>query len=220
MEIIKILAKTPLPTLLILIGFVMLSIGFGLSFKVIVNVEGMNKTYAKTTGIIALIAGILFYLSNLFSKGMLEFHPPHDPFLVYYLIGVLTVLILCWAVLMFTPAELQVRAIKYCFILFGSLATIAVIWRGMDNYAYLINPKTQNIPLALYERYNYLPYFALLGTGILILVWIISVCTRGELKIENRVPIYNHFVLFCIYLGTCRLAWEFVDYIARVRLPK
>ena len=219
-EIIEILAKTPLPTILVLIGFIVLSIGFGLKFKVIFDVEKLNQTYAKIAGIAFLFIGIFLNLPIFSDKSILKFSGLTDPFLIYYLIGVPVGVILFWVVLKFTPSEMQVRAIKYTVLFVGFLATIAVIWRAIDIYAYISNPELHKMPVGLYKRSTFWPYVVLIGFGILISVWTISVYMREESKLVNRLPIYGYFVKFCMYLITCRLAWEVVDWIARLKIPE
>jgi hypothetical protein len=219
-EIIEILAKTPLPTILVLIGCVMLSIGFGLKLKVIFDVEKLNQTYAKIAGIAFLFGGIFLNLPIFDDKSILKFSGLTDPFLIYYLIGVPVVVILFGIVLKFTSSEMQVRAIKYSVFFVGFLATIAVIWRAIDIYAYISNPELHKEPLGVYKRSSFWPYVVLIAFGILISIWTISVYTREQSKLVNRLPIYGYFVKFCMYLITCRLAWEVVDWIARLKIPE
>jgi hypothetical protein len=219
-KIIEILAKTPLPTILVLVGCVMLSIGFGLKLKVIFDVEKLNQTYAKIAGIAFLFGGIFLNLPIFDDKSILKFSGLTDPFLIYYLIGVPVVVILFWVVLKFTPSEMQVRAIKYSFFFVGFLATIVVIWRAIDIYAYISNPELHKEPLGVYKRSTFLPYVVLIAIGILISIWTISVYTREQSKLVNRLPIYSYFLKFCMYLITCRLAWEVVDWIARLKIPE
>ncbi len=219
-EIIGILAKTPLPTILVLVGCVMLSIGFGLKLKVIFDVEKLNQTYAKIAGIAFLFGGIFLNLPIFDDKSILKFSGLTDPFLIYYLIGVPVVVILFWVVLKFTPSEMQVRAIKYSVFFVGFVATIVVIWRAGDIYPYISNPELHKEPLGVYKRSTFWPYVVLIASGILISIWTIFVYTREQSKLVNRLPIYGYFVKFCMYLITCRLAWEVVDWIARLKIPE
>lgn len=217
-DIIRALKDTPLPTLLVILGVVMLSVGFGVRLKVFVDVDHINKTYARIMGIVFLVIGLVPYLSSLAPTVKLQPAEATDPFLVYYLISVPIVLGLYWIVLKFTRGEMQVRAAKYSFMLVGFLATVAVLWRAMDVYFYLNasghHPRTT--PLGLYESHSYLPYFALLGTGTLASIWAICANTREPPNAANRAPILNYFIWSCVYLAVCRLAWEFIDYIASV----
>ena len=50
-DAIRALAETPLPTLLVIIGIVMLSVGIGVKIKAFIDVSRINKTYAKAIGI-------------------------------------------------------------------------------------------------------------------------------------------------------------------------
>ena len=217
-DIIKILANTPLPTILLLIGFIMLSVGFGLKLKVFFDVEKLSKTYAKIVGFAFLFGGIFLYLPSLDIKSIFKFTGLKDPFLIYYLIGVPVVVILFWVALKFTPSDMQVRAIKYCVVFVGFLATIAVVWRAIDIYAYISNPELHTKPLGLYKRSAFWPYVVLIGFGIIISVWAISVYTQKQSKGDVNI-IYGYFFKFCMYLITCRLAWEVVDWIAKLKIP-
>jgi hypothetical protein len=141
-----------------------------------------------------------------------------DPFLVYYLIGVSAAVLLFWVVLKFTEKDMQIRVAKWSFIVIGFLVTIAVIWRGFDVLAYIFSKSPA--PLGLYERSSYLPYIGLFAFGISLTVWFIYVYTQGLSKRANRAPLYNYFIKFFIYLITCRLVWEIIDFIARVKIPR
>ncbi len=213
-DLLQLIKDTPLGGLLIFLGILTLSVGFGLEFKIGIDVAKMNKTFAKILGSTFLIFGIIHYVSSEQSA----FLPLSDPFLVYYLICIPIAVVLCWIVLMFTTGDLQVRATKYIFILIGFLVTIAAIWRIIDIVAYLSDPKNQKIPLGLYVRSSYLPYFILIGVALVIFVCIIFIYTQKPPNLENRIPIYSN-TKFCMYLITCRLVWEIVDYIASVNIP-
>jgi len=218
-DLLQAIRDTPLPTLFILIGFLTFSVGFGLEITFGVNVEKVNKTFAKILGITFLFLGLIPYVSSFFPKGQFALPQLSDPFLVYYLICIPIVAVLCWVVLMFTTGEMQIRATKYIFLLIGFLVTIAVIWRIIDVVAYLSDPEHQKIPLGLYVRSSFLPYVVLVGIALVLFVCIIFIYTQKPSNLENRMPIYSNFNKFCMYLITCRLVWEIVDYIARVKIP-
>lgn len=216
-DLLQAIRDTPLPTLFIIIGFVTCSVGFGLEIKVWFDVANMNKTFAKILGSIFLFLGIMPYVSSFLPKEQPELLQLSDPFLMYYLICIPIALALCWIVLKFTTGEMQVRVTKYLFLFIGFLATIAVIWRIMDIAAYLSDPINQKIPFGLYVRSSYLPYIILIGVALVIFIYVIFIHTQKNL--ENKIPIYSNFAKFCVYLMTCRLLWELVDYIARVKIP-
>jgi len=121
-----------------------------------------------------------------------------DVFLQAYIFSVPAIVIIIWAVLKFTDSEIQVRAIKLVFLLFGFLATIAVIWRG-----------TEKIETCAHGNIQY--YIPLIAIMILICVLNIFLYTRDHSKRANRLPIYTYFILFCMYLGICRLVWQILD---------
>lgn len=209
------LADTPLPTLFILIGLLMVSIGFGLTFKTVIDVERLNPIFAKIAGICLLVLGLISNLDIIFPKVELR-----DPFIGYYLICVPIVVIACWMMLKYTHDQIQLLLIKRAFAFIGALVTITVFWRAMNVYFYLKGPNINNVPLGLYyEQSNFLPYFILLGLGILLVAWIVFHYTREEPDNANRLPIFGYFGVFCIYLVFCRLGWEIVGYVATVKLP-
>jgi len=76
-------------------------------------------------------------------------------------------------------------------------------------------PDHHTTSLGLYAKRNLLPYFSLIGTGVATSILAIYATTKEPANTGNRISILNYFVLSCIYLTVCRLAWEFVDYIAR-----
>jgi hypothetical protein len=220
-DIIRALKDTPLPTLFVLIGFVMLSVGFGLKIKAVVDVDKINTTYAKVLGTIFLVFGMIPNMSSFFPNFKFTTSEITDPFLIYYLVAVPVVLGLYWAVLRFNSGKMQLRATKYSLLLVAGLVFFVALWRAMDVYFYL-NASSHhlgNIPLGLYERSSYLPYFLLLGTGVLVNIWLIYANTQAPSNAENRSTILGYFVGFCIYLAVCRFVWEIIDYIARMKIP-
>ena len=141
-----------------------------------------------------------------------------DPFLIYYLASVLVIVGLYWATLKFNSGEMQIRAAKRSFMLVGALVTAAVLWRAMDVYFYVSASDRHSIPLGLYERHSYLPYFALLGIGLITIIWVIYANTQEPPNTENRSSILSYFIGSCVYLAVCRLAWELVDSIAKAKI--
>ena len=122
-----------------------------------------------------------------------------DPFLEWYIIGVIAIVIITWVVLKFTDSEIQVLATKLTFLFFGFLVTAAVIWRGIKG-AENCSPGA-----------GYLPYAFLFAVGLAVSLSIIFVFTRDHTRRANRLPIYSYFIYFCMYLITCRLVWEYLD---------
>jgi len=207
------LAKFPLPTLLVLFGVALLSTGFGMKLKFGgIDLEKINKFYAKIAGSILFGAGFIIYLVEDYSLEEISLPELSDPFLLGYLIAVPAVIIVLWAVLKFSDSENQVQAAKKSFLFFGFLATIAVVWRGVDVVVYCVFGK--GMPMGLSVRSSYLPYFALFAIVLASMVWIIYGCTRHQSVIGNRYTINKYFMNFCMYLISCRLVWEIIDYIA------
>jgi hypothetical protein len=127
-----------------------------------------------------------------------------DPFLPWYIIAVIAVVIITWVVLKFTDSEIQVLATKLTFLLFGFLATVAVIWRGIE--------KDSQRWLKLFcGTYEYMPYVYLIAVGVAVSLLIIFVYTRAHSRRANRLPIYTYFIFLCMYLITCRLIWAYLD---------
>lgn len=225
LETIRAFLNTPLPTLLVVFGVVLLLLAFGVRITGNINTSGLNKPATMIIGFALLVAGLVPYISGMLPKQRAGLPRTKDPFLVYYLFCVPGVIVLCWVALRFPSGDMQVSAVKLSFILVAALVTMTILWRALDVYFYLARsrsdqePSPDQVPLALYERANYLPYFLLLGTAVLIITWMIFGYTREEVNTGNRFTIYTYFAYFCVYLLLCRMAWEIVDYIARVRRP-
>ena len=218
-DIIRALKDTPLPTLFLAIGFVMLCVGFGLRFRAVVDVGQLNKTYAKLIGTVFLLFGLVPYVSS-FGTGVL-FHRSQDPFLLYYLASVPIIVGLYWTVLRYNNGEAQIRAARLAFLLTGALVTMVVLWRAMDVYFYLnaTDRLPGALPVGLKERQSYLPYLAILGAGVAASLWAIFANTQEQPNRANRSRVLEYFVWFCVYLAVLRLAWEFIDYAAKAQLP-
>ena len=54
----------------------------------------------------------------------------------------------------------------------------------MDVYFYVSASDRHSIPLGLYERHSYLPYFALLGIGLITIIWVIYANTQEPPKTD------------------------------------
>ncbi len=197
----------------------MLSVGFGLGVRVIFDVEKINKTYAKVIGIIFLLIGILPYLGKNIPDISSQPAEGSDPFLIYYFVTIPIIVGLHWLTLSFTSGPAQLRAARGSFILVGALATVLVLWRTMDVLFYMNAPDRYTLPLGLYERHNYLPYFIVIGAGFVASLMVIYTNTKGSTNSRNRTTILSYFIILCIYLAGCRLAWELVDYFVEWRIP-
>ena len=66
---------------------------------------------------------------------------------------------------------------------------------------------------------SYLTYVALFAIAIPTLAWIIYVYTQENAERANRSKIYKYFIILCMYLLSCRLAWEILDEMARHYKP-
>lgn len=219
LEIFKVLTDTPLRTLAVVIGFIALSVGYGLKIKAVIDVENINRTYAKTIGVILLLLGLALYLPDAFLPIKPIQSGKTDPFLIYYAVAVPVVVALLGAAAKFTSGQTQIRTLKLSFILIAILVSFAVLWRAINVYFFLGNPDNVDVPLGLYATSNYLPYLVLLPAGVGVTAWLLYVNTRQPENNENRIPVFQYFFLFCVYLGVCRLGWEVVDYIAIAKGP-
>ncbi len=217
-EIIRLLADTPLPTLLVVIGFVMLSVGFGLKVRAVIDVDSINRTYAKIIGYILLLVGLVLYIMNIVPETGPQPESATDPFFLYYLVSVPVIVFFYWITLKLTNGKMQIRTMKLSFIFIGTLLTFAVLWRAMDVYLYVNSEATRSVPVGLDHAPNYLPYFALLGPAIAAIVWAIYAHTREKENRENRLPMLSYFFISCMYLTVCRLAWELIDYLAEKQI--
>lgn len=163
------------------------------------SITGQMETRVELT---TLIVSLISLIAVIVFIKLVDWNPEsYDIFLNYYLIGVPAVVIIIWVVLKFTDRDIQVLATKLAFLLVGFLATMAVIWRGIE--------RSQDYCATS----SYLPYIYLFAVGISICVLIIFVYTRDHTKRANRLPIYTYFIFFCMYLITCRLAWLYLDSI-------
>src|SRR5215471_9066595 len=177
-DIFQALAGTPVPTILVIIGFVALSVGFGLRIRVVFDVDNINKAYAKTIGFVLLALGIVLYLPGLMTDVFSGLKPTDDPFLIYYFVGGLVIVTLYWAILKFTNEQAQLHAARGSFIFVAAVVTFVVLWRAMDVVFYVRGVGSRPIPLALYERHSYLPYVPLIATGIAAILFSIYTYTK------------------------------------------
>ena len=213
-KLFEAVSKTPLRTIALVIGFFALSVGYGLKLKAVIDVENINKTYAKTVGAILLVLGITLFIPDITRQPGIT-----DPFLPYYIVCVVIITVFYGVVLRVTNGELQLRAMKGCFLLIATLVTLVVVWRGIADYFYVTSTSHAAPPLGFeLQGGNYLPYFILLSAGAGGIAWLIYMNTRRPQNTKYRVTLFKYFSIFCIYLGVCRIAWEVVDLIAKKML--
>jgi hypothetical protein len=219
MEVFEIIKSTPLRTLAVVIGFIAISVGYGLKIKAVIDVENINRTYAKTIGVILLVLGIALYLSDMSLSINISQSGKADPFLIYYVISVPIIVALFAAASKFTSGQTQIRTLKIFFVFVAILISLAVLWRAIDVYFFVTSSGKLNVPMGLYTKGNYLPYLILLSAGVIVITSFFYINTRQPENSENRIPIFQYFSVFCMYLGVCRLGWEIVDYVAKMKIP-
>lgn len=213
-ELVLQLLIEALPAILILLGFLTLSVGFGLKFRVVFAVDHLNRTYAKVAGSVLLLAGmVLLGTQNSVEVGM-EVGLGEDPYLPYYLVSAPLVVALYWGALALTHGPVQRQAMILIYVLVGALLTLAVVWHALDVFAALDMDPRPALLQGLGQRHNYLPYFVLLGSAALIALWLVFRYTRSDENAANRMPLLSGFVLSSLYFGLCRIAWEIVDKLA------
>lgn len=213
-ELLLQLLVEALPAILILLGFLTLSVGFGLRFRVVFAVDQLNPTYAKVAGGMLLAAGLVLLgvqgsVQVSFGDGLGQ-----DPYLPYYLVSTPMVVGLYWAALALTDGGTQRQAMHLSYLLVGALLTLAVGWHALDVFAALDMDKSSPLLRGLGQRHSFLPYFVLLGSAALVALWLIFRYTRSDDNAVNRMPLLSGFVLSSLYFGLCRVAWEIVDKLA------
>lgn len=217
-ELVLQLLIEALPAVLILLGFLTLSVGFGLRFRVVFAVDQLNPTYAKVAGAVLLLAGmVLLGVQGSLDTGV-KVGLGEDPYLPYYLVSTPLVLALYWGALAFTRGGVQRQAMRLSYLLVGALLTLAVGWHALDIFAALEMDPPPPLLQGLGMRHNFLPYFVLLGSAALVALWLIFRYTRSEDNAANRMPLLSGFVLSSLYFGLCRVAWEIVDKLAMRQL--
>ncbi len=150
-DLLNALAETPLPTILVIIGFLTLSIGFGLRMRIVFDVDRVDKRYAKTIGIVLLAAGLALYASTLLHGlpfGALG-SAKRDPFLPYYLVMVPVIVALYWVSLALAVGPMQSRIVRGTFALVGVFATVAVVWRAVNVLFFVLASSGGSVPLDL-----------------------------------------------------------------------
>ncbi|MFC1684312.1 hypothetical protein ACFL0R_02420 [Pseudomonadota bacterium] len=210
-ELINAINTTPFRTTALVIGFLALSVGYGLKIKAVIDVDNINKTYAKTVGVVLLILGFMLYMPDITKQSGID-----DPFLPYYVVSVFIVAIFSGVALRFTSGQLQVKTLKGYFILLAILVSLVVVWRGIVVYFYVTSTGEAIAPLGFNKPgSNFLPYFFLLSAGVAVIAWLIYTNTRQPENSENRFTIFQYFSVLCVYLGACRVVWEVVDLIGK-----
>jgi hypothetical protein len=136
----------------------------------------------------------------------------------------------------YCSGDMQKKAVVYLFLFAAFFVILAVCWRYFEvndyldrqkktptkkievptGYEYEEKENAENPPSRLELELNYdddyIPYFILLGTCLLIIFSTIFYYTSDEKSIDNRIPIIGWFLGFSIVIGLCRLIWQIIDW--------
>jgi len=158
-----------------------------------------------------MLLGLALYLPDTIMKPSLD-----DPFLPYYVISVFFVALFIGAILHLTSGQQQITSIKRLFVFIAALISFVVLWRGIAVYFY-VAAHGGSVPPLGFERPggNYLPYLVLLSFGLAVIAWLIYTNTKQANNSNNRIPMFQHFIVLCVYLGGCRVAWEIIDLLGK-----
>lgn len=213
-ELIKTINTTPFRTIALIIGLLALSVGHGLRIRAVIDVDKINKAYAKTVGTVFLVLGILLFMPDIIKKPRMD-----DPFLPYYIVSVIVVAMFSGAILKFFGGQQQLTAVKGFFLIIAAAVSFVVLWRGVVVYFYVTGVSSADgsaAPLGFHSPGgNYLPYLVLLSAGVALIVWLIYANTKQPENSANRITIFQYFAVLCVYLGACRVVWEIVDLIGK-----
>lgn len=209
--LVDFLRTTPFRTIALIVGFLVLSIGYGLRIKIGIDVDNVNKTYAKIAGGIFLLLGLALYMPDTILQPSLE-----DPFLPYYIVSILIAVVFTGAILKLTSGQQQLVSIKRFFVFVSTLLSLVVLWRAIVVYFFVAGGGISDPPLGFQvSGGNYLPYLVLLSIGLAVITWLIYSNTNQPDNSKNRISIFQYFIVLCIYLGGCRVTWEIVDLIGK-----
>lgn len=209
--LVDFLKTTPFRTIALIVGFLGLSIGYGLRIRIGIDVDNVNKTYAKIVGGIFIVLGLALYLPDTIVKPSLD-----DPFLPYYLVSVVITALFSGAILKYTSGQQQLATMRRFFVFISIIITFVVLWRGISVYFYVTGNGESSPPLGFNSPGgNFLPYLLLLSIGLGVMAWLIYSNTKQPENNDNRIAIFQYFILLSIYLGGCRVAWEIIDLIGK-----
>ena len=212
--LIETVNTTPFRTIALVVGFLALSVGYGLRIKAVIDVENINKTYAKVVGAVLLIVGLILFLPDISKQPGMA-----DPFLPYYFVSAFFIVISTGSIVKFTTGKTQLVIIKGFFIFIAIATSFIVLWRGISVYFY-VTAAGQTVPPLGFDRptSNYLPYFVLLSVGVAAIAWLIYANTKQQPNSDNRISLFRYFAILCVYLGSCRVIWEVIDLIGQKAL--
>lgn len=196
------------------VGFGLILVSHGINFMMFGAGENLDKKFAEKTGIFLFLTGIIviiIYYSNFLNIKYPEIPTEGDPFFKYYFISVVLFLAFSQFLFISSSQDRLIEIFRSAFILEGGLITMAVIWRGVDVIFYIINYSQGAKLFGLESQASYVPYFILLGSGVLTMFWMIAKNTKNSIKLT----IYSYFIRWCIYLLFLRVVWEVFDYIAQ-----
>jgi hypothetical protein len=231
-ELLDALSKTPLPTVIAVVGIFLIMIALHFEFNVGVETSKVPDVAAGVVGTIFIILSIVIYVAPFLLKTCLQPPPErpgpgptalvsHDSFFSYYVVSAVGILFLTWMIVAGTTGEIQHKSVRLEFGLIDGLIAILLIWRYWAARFYLRN-RDSIPPIGLLEPTpNFIPYFILIGTAIIGLVGLIYMYTQpGTASAENRLLIIIDLVVFLFYLALARLVWEIIDLNAKGQLPK
>ena len=209
LEILIALSKTRVPTIIGFVGSILIFVALGGEVTWVIGTENMNQIAAGIVGTILLVLSILIYLRRDLGDGSAakKTRDKHqDPFFNYYIASVLVILSIFWIIVSISHGEDQLDLVRSEFIGISSLIIILLIWRYWTVNAF-VNGRIATPPIGFLEATpNFLPYFFLIGTTIILFVLLTYLYASNNFSF-----IISDFLIFLIILAVFRLIWEFID---------
>ncbi|MDJ0718651.1 MAG: hypothetical protein QNJ54_31235 [Prochloraceae cyanobacterium] len=220
-SIIELLKAFPIlliiSSVIIISGINLILVGYGVKNTIkICDTSELDKEIAKKAGIF-FIGGGLLLLIGYYTVKSLPTGSNKDPFFIYYFISVLLFVgLICLIAINKSKESTKVEAFRITFILTALLITLTVFWRAINIYFYINEIKkypNTNIPFGLCSVANFVPYFILLGIGVITAFIMIYRSTKNY---SNKIIF--QYVSLCTYLLICRILWEVVDNFAKAKI--
>lgn len=134
-----------------------------------------------------------------------------DPFIKYYAVSSLVLMIATALAMRFANGQNQILAVQTVFGLSVFFAAAAVVWRFFDVRNYKKEPSVYDRPIGFDHKRNYLPYALLFAFILIFQTIVIFLYTSPKENEANRTEILISFAILCCLITICRMAWHIID---------
>jgi hypothetical protein len=166
-----------------------------------------------------LLAAVITVVTAMLTLVAYSLRRTRDPFLQFYVIGVLGIAVFYWIFIAWNFGPDQIEMVKIMFVIYAGGVLITIFWRYIALYFYVRNPLKVKKPFGFNHHHtNFWPYFLLVIAWILMTIWLTLYYTYDNTNVQNRRLLFYYFAGFLFFCAICRILWHIIETAAVAKL--